>query len=383
MRRIIPYLVLVLSFAILSLHGCGDGEKAEQEDPASFLPEYLPRSMDFHIFYYAWYGTPEFDGEYRYWNHAVLSEDGSKTDISYGAGDDIASNFYPRNGCYSSNDPETLTRHCFEIRLAGAGVICISWWGEGSFSDRAVPRILETAASHGLKVNFHIEPFEGRTADSVRESIVYIIDEYSDHPAFYRTDRFGERPLFYIFETFAIDTDSWRELLVPEGRRTIRGTEHDAIVIALIKEHEHLDQVIGCGFDGCYTYYVSDGYTWAADTRNWEDIAGWAVENNMLFVPCIGPGYNDTRIRPWNGDNVRDRNRGEYFKAMLSVTMRVQPPFVGVSSFNQWHEGTQIESAVPKSTDKFTYLDYSPWPHDYYLHRTRSLLGNFKYTFSQ
>ncbi len=376
-----PICILLAAILVLAA-GCGGGDDSKLDEQISGLPEYLPRSMDFHIFYYAWYGTPEFDGEYRHWNHAVLEPDGSETGRSYPGGDDIGSNFYPRTGCYSSNDPVTIARHCFEIRLAGAGVICVSWWGRNSFSDKAVPGILDAAWQHGLRVDFHIEPFEGRTAAATREAIAYIIDEYGDHPAFYRTDRFGEKPMFYVYDSYLIDADKWKTILTPGGANTIRGTEYDALVIGLLVEEDHLDFILDSGFDGCYTYFAIDGFTWGSTTTNWQDIAGWALDNETLFIPCIGPGYDDTRIRPWNDVNRRDRDRGEYYYAMFVETHRIQPPFIGITSFNEWHEGTQIESAGAMSIEGYKYLDYSPVEHDFYLHKTRSLFSNYKYTFS-
>lgn len=374
-------ILILLSVIFILAAGCGDGDDSKLGEPISGLPKYLPRSMDFHIFYYAWYGTPEFDGEYMHWNHAILDPDGNPTGTSYPGGADIGSNFYPRKGCYSSNDPEAIARHCFEIRLSGAGVICVSWWGRGSFSDRAVPGILDQAWRHGLKVNFHIEPFEGRTAAATREAIAYIIDEYSDHPAFYWNDRLGNKTMFYVFDSHLIDVDDWKTILTPGGEQTIRGTGYDAIVIGLLLEENHLDFILEGGFDGCYTYFPIDGFTWGSDTRNWKEIAEWAFDNEILFISCIGPGYNDTRIRPWNTDNIRDRDDTEYFYALFVETHKLQPAFIGITSFNQWHDGTQIESAGIFSIRGYNYLDYRPLPHDAYIHKTRSLLSNFKYTF--
>jgi len=48
----------------------------------------------------------------------------------------------------------------------------------------------------------------------------------------------------------------------------------------------------------------------------------------------------------------------------------VRPEIVGVTSFDEWHEGTQILPAVPKRTSPFTYDDYTPLDPDYYIHRT-------------
>ena len=48
-----------------------------------------------------------------------------------------------------------------------------------------------------------------------------------------------------------------------------------------------------------------------------------------------------------------------------------------ITSFNEWHEGTQIEPAVRKQIPGFTYLDYQPLSADYYLKRTADWIGKW------
>lgn len=372
----------MLAAALIALAAAGCGGGGSEDPDLGNLPPLLPRSFDFHIFYYAWYGTPAVDGEWRHWNHPILTPDG-ESGASYPGGDDIGSNFFPDGGPYSSNDPVTIDRHMKQIRLSGAGVVCVSWWGAGSFSDRAVPGILEAARRNGLKVTFHIEPFEGRDADGARRAIGYLVDTYGPHPAFYRADRFGRRPMFYVYDSYLVPAGDWARVLSPAGEATIRGTAHDAIVIGLWVGEDDGGTILAAGFDGFYTYFAIDGFTYGSTAANWPAMAQWAWEHELLFVPCIGPGYDDTRIRPWNAPNRRDRERGAYMDRMFRPAFVASTPFLGITSYNEWHEGTQIEPAVPQSIEGFAYLDYAPLPLDFYLHKTRSLLMNYKYTFSQ
>src|SRR3990172_1121679 len=79
-------------------------------------------------FYYPWYGNPTIDGEWIHW-----------TQNNHLPPDDIAADYYPALGAYSSNDPEVVAQHMLWLRQAGVGVIISSWWGQGSREDRAVP----------------------------------------------------------------------------------------------------------------------------------------------------------------------------------------------------------------------------------------------------
>ena len=63
---------------------------------------------------------------------------------------------------------------------------------------------------------------------------------------------------------------------------------------------------------------------------------------------------------------------------MWSAALGVSPELVGITSFNEWHEGTQIEPAMPKPISGFTYLDYQPLSADYYLKRTAYWIGKWQ-----
>ncbi len=101
----------------------------------------------------------------------------------------------------------------------------------------------------------------------------------------------------------------------------------------------------------------------------------FARRTGKIFVPSVGPGYVDTRIRPWNGSTTRDRERGAYYDREFKAALDSGADLVSITSYNEWHEGTQIEPATPKEIPGFTYLDYGPVPPDYYLKRTAYWVG--------
>ena len=124
-------------------------------------------------------------------------------------------------------------------------------------------------------------------------------------------------------------------------------------------------------FDGFYTYFATEVFTYGSTPANWPTLAEWARGSGKLFIPCVGPGYDDTRIRPWNAENTRPREGGAYYDRAFEAAIDAGPDLIGITSFNEWHEGTQIEPAVPKAIDGFRYEDYRPRAADYYLERTR------------
>jgi glycoprotein endo-alpha-1,2-mannosidase len=321
-----------------------------------------------HAFYYGWYATAAVDGRQAHWNHEVLGvDDGGR----FPGGDDIGADFYPRGGPYSSGDPAAVARHVREMEAAGIGVIVASWWGAGSAEDRNLPLLLDAAAAAGLEVAFHLEPFPGRTAATSGEALGDLVGRYGDHPACHRPAAWGGRPVVYVYDSYLTPAADWADLLQPDGEITIRGTARDCVMIGLWVEADEGEFFTTGGFDGYYTYFAADGFTWSSSRANWPRLAAFAADHDLLFVPCVGPGYCDTRIRPWNAATTRDREDGAYYDRQFAAAVAVNPPVIAITSYNEWHEGTQIEPAVPLAIAGFTYRDYEPRDPGYYLERTR------------
>ena len=185
-------------------------------------------------------------------------------------------------------------------------------------------------------------------------------------------------PLFYIYDSYLIKSDDWKDVLLPQGSSTVRGTELDGIFIGLLLDDKDKFELKASGFDGFYTYFAADGFTFGSTSSHWKALGSFAKDNELLFIPCVGPGYIDERIRPWNHKNTRDREGGVYYENHFKAAVDANTQFIAVTSFNEWHEGTQIETAVSKDSGTFKYLDYAPGQSDYYLSLTRKWSFKFK-----
>ena len=358
-------------------------------DPDSFgTPNYCA-----HIFYYPWYGTPTHDGRYYHWNHQYLPHWHKAVTDRYPKGrhkppSDIGASFYPQLGCYSSKDHRIIKMHMKMLRQAGVGVLAVSWFppdqhdGEGKPLDELIPLLLDMAKNYALKVALHLEPYENRTAHSVHNDIKYIHNQYGTHPAFYKVLPRAESPtalpIVYIYDSYQIPAHDWAQVFTTDGSLSLRNTPHDVVAVGLLTSDNTKMDIIKSGFDGFYTYFAIDGFTYGSTSHNWNHLSSFAMEHNLLFIPSAGPGYDDTKVRPWNSANTKSRNSGEYYREKMVAGMHANTKFLSITSFNEWHEGTQIEPAIPTSLTGITYKDYRPHRPDYYLDETRRLLGTFK-----
>lgn len=261
---------------------------------------------------------------------------------------------------------------------ARVGVICASWWGEDSFTGKNLPKLMDAAQSYGLQVCIHIEPFPGRNAQTTGQAIRSLIDKYGSHPAFFRSPDGGTRPVFFVYDSYLAPAKDWAELSSPTGKDTIRNSKYDSAVMGLwVKENDGKFMTEG-HFDGFYTYFASDGFVYGSITKNWPHLANLARANKLLFIPSVGPGYIDTRIRPWNTGTTRSREGGRYYDTMFEAAIGCSPRLISITSYNEWHEGTQIEPSVPKKIEGYTYENYQPLKPDYYLKRTAHWVNRFE-----
>lgn len=208
------------------------------------------------------------------------------------------------------------------------------------------------------------------------EQLRYILDKYGEHPAFYRTSHGNKTnlPLLYIYDSYLIDSEEWRKIFSKSGSMSVRDTNLDAIFIGLLVENKHQHHILRSGFDGFYTYFATNRFTFGSTWGNWEKIGQWAKTNGLLFIPSVGPGYIDTEVRPWNAINTRNRLDGKYYRESFMSALNLKPEIVSITSFNEWHEGTQIEPAIEKKSPSRSYMNYGRNGPFYYLHLTREFV---------
>ena len=368
----------------------------------------LPRHFVFE--YYPWYGT----SPWRHWNQWDRQPPA-----------DIAATSIPQLGPYDSLDPRVIEQHAQWIAESGAGAINISWWGPGSYEDRAVPLVMDVMRDHGLKVTFHLEPYRHDRAQAYASDVLYLLREYGekrrwDALLLLRDEKGDEAPVFKSFATvlppestdckgrtspvalFAPD-EVWRE-----QTDTIRETlRHDFAQVRLFADSGALDRVRAGGFDGIAMY---DNYL---RPSIWPGLARACRDFNLLFSFNINAGFDGIAPRAvdpegcgstappafeppdtvdWTSLRGRDRARQAAQRrinesARTTVGLQTDTTLsdfrggfflVYINSFNEWHEGTAFEPAKPVSAltpaERQSY--HNPIDGDYRLQTIGALLDD-------
>lgn len=253
------------------------------------------------IFYYPWYGTPAKDATWQHWQ-----QNGAAPPRRLG------SQFYPARGAYSSSNAVVLAAQMKEIAYAGIREVVVSWWGRGSAEDRRLPAVAAAARADGLAVAAHLEPYPGRTAATVASDLAYL----------------GGRGItdVYVYDSAAIADADWAALNA--GLRDVRLFANTALA----------GKAAAGGFAGLYTYDVLV-YTGGAFPRLCEQ----ARKLRLVCAPSVGPGFDARRAT--GEPRVRARAGGAVYDHMWEQALRSGAPIVTITSYNEWHEGTQIEPA--------------------------------------
>jgi hypothetical protein len=253
------------------------------------------------IFYYPWYGTLEHDGAYRHW-----AQNGHRPPA------DVASDFYPARGAYSSRDPVVVDAQMRDIAAAGVREVVVSWWGIHSPENARLSLVLKAARAHRLQVAAHLEPYDGRTIDSTAADIEYL-----------RTRGIRD---FFVYHATDFRASQWSALSAQlHGIRTFAQTT----LAGFAKQGR---------FAGVYTYdiLVSGG-------DKFRRLCAQAHRQGLLCLPSVGPGYSAQR---GTGDTrVKLRRNGATYDAMWAAALGAGADVVTITSYNEWHEGTQIEAA--------------------------------------
>ena len=293
-------------------------------------------------FYYPWYGTPDGPGgkgKSVHWGRI----DPEKKDIQ-------ASTHYPALGAYDSHDPALIDRHCAWAKEAGVDTFIISWWGRGHYTDRAVPLILDACRKHGLSATLYYETCPNpKTAEATARDIARALATYAGHPAFLKVDG---RPVVLIYGRAVgqMDLGQWLRVAALLAEQVPPG-------VALIGDN--FSAAAAYVFDGLHAYNTAgqirqkspdEVRAWAR-TRFPEWVA-LADKARRISTLTLIPGYDDTKIR--TPGLAVPRHDGQSYRIQWEEAIAADPHWVLITSFNEWHEGSEIE---PSAEDGRAYLD--------------------------
>ena len=234
--------------------------------------------------------------------------------------------YHPTLGYYDTGDPAIIRQHIAAMQYGGIQAAIASWWGQGHHTDVDFAKILQASDGTGFKWAIYHEQ-EGQrdlTPDEIRSDLTYIRDRYANDPDYLRVN--GK---FVVFVYNADDSscevaDRW----VPVA--------HEVGAFLVLK--------------------VFSGYrTCTNQPDSWHQYSpAVAADQQRGYSYTISPGF--WKVTESQPRLTRDLNRwAQNVRDMIASG----EPWQLITTFNEWGEGTAVESAQEWATSSGygAYLD--------------------------
>lgn len=282
-------------------------------DPARLLAGPSPPRTDFGkrvlAFYYGWYGTPTGPAKtWLHWDQGRADRSSAQT---------------PQLGYYDSADPKIIAQHVTWAKQAGLQGFVLSWWRKYPHQEAVLRALLAEAARQGdFTISLYLET--AATPAELRAQVQDILVQYGQHAAFQRV--LG-RPVLFLYTRIMQDLD----------HRGLRTALHGlpGFYVGDLLQPSTLDVL-----DGAHTYVsasVPNKYQ-----QELRETLFAARLTDRLAIATVMPGYDDTHVRKPGG--IDHRLAGRFYDGEWA--MAAMADWVLLTSFNEWHEGSEIEPSV-------------------------------------
>jgi len=234
--------------------------------------------------------------------------------------------YHPSDGFYSSTDTAVVAHQIAAMQYGHLDAGIISWWGQGSQTDLAVPMDLAAAAGTGFKWALYYEP-EGYGKPSVAQiqsDLAYIKAHYTSDPSYLTI---GGKPVLFVYASRSDRCPTairWQQANVTEGFYTV------------LK--------VFAGYASC-----------SAQPSSWHQYApSSATDHQHGYAFAVSPGFHKA-----NQKKVRLARDLAAWNTGVQAMVASGEPLQLVTTFNEWGEGTAVESAQEwSSTSGYgSYID--------------------------
>jgi hypothetical protein len=238
--------------------------------------------------------------------------------------------YHPTPGYYSSTDLAIQQGHIRAMQYAGMKAAISSWWGPGHYTDTRLKQLMQTTIAMGSSLKWAVyyenEGYSNPTVSQIVSDLAYIRDNLASSSAYLRA---GGK--FVVFVYNADDTtcdvvSRWKQANDQLG------------------DPAYIDLKVFLGYRNC-----------AGQPASWHQYGPNAPSDEQAgYSYSIAPGF-------WRADAsspllARDPAR---WKSNVAAMAASNEPWKLVTTFNEWTEGTAVESAQEwaSASGYGTYLD--------------------------
>jgi hypothetical protein len=257
---------------------------------------------------------------------------------------------------YSSQDPNVLRKQIENARRMGIYAFVVDWYGSRRpFLDRSTTLLQRIASEQHFHIALMYDETQddtGHATDDAMEAMELAYQKYIGPTAAGRDAylTYNGRPVIFVFPKRG-RTD-WEQV-----RQQVNQWQSSPI---LLYEDDPPPQYAKA-FDGEYAWVYPGSKGWTADGQAWgEDYltdfyAKMRKHSDEVAVGGVWPGFNDAKAS-WSLHRRIDPRCGKTFEDTLRLFEENDDsshpiPFVLIATWNDYEEGTAIESGLPQCND--------------------------------
>jgi hypothetical protein len=303
--------LLLTASTSLNVPASGNTTDTTIQDPLSSAANPVPVLA----YYYIWYNSNSWDR--------------AKTDT-------------PLLGTYTSDDLAVMRQHILEAKAAGITGFIVSWKSTDVLN-RRLQQLAEVAQQENFKLSIIYQGLDFNRnplpVDTVANDLDYFIHNFASLPAF----QLYSKPLVIWSGTWNFTTQQIQQ--VTTSRRG------DLLILASERNLAGYTRLASLVDGDAYYWSSVNPATYSGYQAKLDQMSQAIHNNNGLWIAPAAPGF-DARLV--GGTTVVDRNNGDTFRIEINTAMASNPDALGIISWNEFSENSQIEPSQNYGTQ---YLD--------------------------
>jgi glycoprotein endo-alpha-1,2-mannosidase len=321
--------------------------------------------------YYPWYQPSSFDYQ-ECFNGTLRGE--------------LVPSQLPVLGKYDSRQQDVVTQQIAWSTAAGINVWDLEWVMPNDFLDTTIQNTILTnphigdlrfAMFYDYAIRFNSD--NNLTPDKITTIVSdfqYLAEHYFSHPSYLKLGQ--GRPVVFFYSSLGLNPISAVQQMVAAVRKAMSdggfniyliGDEYYAAVPPDPARIGNWDGIFGYDVYVGYSGYSDDNGYLAQHAKMYGEYQAVAQQLGVDFIPSLMPGFNDRGVRRTCANNPALARRtsatapeGSMFTSFLRDLALPQAKnnqfkMIHITTFNEWHEDTQLEPSVPTAE---TTTDTSP-----------------------
>lgn len=282
---------------------------------------------------------------------------------------------------YRSRDEAVTKQHIDWAQETGISFFAVSWWGKNTLTDGITrdyfaPYLAKTKSGfkfcilymtpHLLRFNNFEIPLNLEAKNKLLADFLYLAQTYFSHPNYFKIDN---RPVIFLYLSRCFKGEVQPTLNMLKSILKTR-TKQELFLIGdeifwtepKAERIRAFDAITAYNMHGPVKYH---GY--ALQTEFFNDLEevfkkyqSAAASKKVGFIPNVMPGFNDRGAWPEKMHPILPREigltsepLGSFYRQYLQTAKKYLDPNLQtlmITSWNEWHEDTQIEPTASSST---------------------------------